>query len=302
MIKVSQLNKTYNNGHVALDDVSFEIPSGSFFGLLGLNGAGKSTIINILCNLVQKTSGKVYYNVLDSDKDKISIKKIVGIMPQEVNRNPFNTVSELLHYQAGYYGLSGPRIKNNIDELLTTLRLEDKRHVECRMLSGGMMRRVILARALVSEPQYLFLDEPTAGVDVDLRRDIYSLLKKVHQRGVTMILTSHYMEDIESLCDQVAIIHKGNIVKSGPIDSIDLGQNTQPSYILTLKENVAQIPEIPGVSTRKISDRMIEVTMHNDNRIETLIQSIAAAGFHIEHISSSKNRLESYMSQLMQDK
>lgn len=298
MISIKNLNKRYANKFLALDDVSFEIPTGSFYGLLGLNGAGKSTFINILCSLVQKSSGLVYYDDLNLDNDVIKIKKKIGIMPQEINLNPFTTVAQILNYQAGYYGLTGKSVQTRIDRLLETLHLETKRDIQVRMLSGGMKRRVILARSLVTNPQYLFLDEPTAGVDVDLRRDIYELLRSEHKKGTTIILTSHYMEDVESLCQELAIINHGKIVKSGNLNDIDLGHQTEPSYIVTFSEPLVKLPETNGVSAKKIANKMFEVTLKPPTNISMWIGLMTQSGLNIEHISSSKNRLESYMSQL----
>lgn len=298
MITIKNLTKRYNNNFLALDDVSFEIPSGSFFGLLGLNGAGKSTFINILCSLVKKTSGNVTYDKLNLDTDVTAIKRKIGIMPQEINLNPFTTVEQALTYQAGYYGLAGPGVLDKINALLQELTLESKRHTEIRMLSGGMKRRVLLARSLVTNPEYLFLDEPTAGVDVDLRRDIYELLRSVHKQGTTVILTSHYMEDVESLCHDLAIINQGKIVKSGPLNEIDLGCQTQPAYIITFTESLQDIPHVKDVDTKKISEKMYEITLNSSTSICQWISTVNQMGLTIEHISSSKNRLESYMSQL----
>lgn len=298
MITVKNLTKRYNNDYLALDNVSFQVPTGSFFGLLGLNGAGKSTFINILCSLVKKTSGEVIYDSLDLDQNMTKIKRKIGIMPQEINLNPFTTVEQTLVYQAGYYGLTGPDVSKKIAYLLDELKLTPKRKAEIRMLSGGMKRRVLLARSLVTNPEFLFLDEPTAGVDVDLRRDIYELLRSVHKKGTTVILTSHYMEDVESLCHDLAIINKGQIVKSGPLNEIDLGSQIQPSYIITFAEAPGNIPDIEHVEMKNISEKMYEVTLGPQVSISDWMQIITKMGISIEHISSSKNRLESYMSQL----
>ncbi len=297
MIQIKQLSKRYANGLLALDKVNISIKKGQFFGLLGLNGAGKSTFINILCHILNKTSGSIVIDGLDFETHTIEVKKKMGFMAQELNFNPFSTVSESLLYQAGYYGMTGPSVKEHITQLLQQLRLSDKRDTAIRMLSGGMKRRVLLARALITKPDYLFLDEPTAGVDVDLRQDIYRLLKDVHAQGTTIILTSHYMEDIENLCTFVAVIHKGNLVNQGPIDSIDLGDSSQPTYTIHTIADVPTTMRIAGLDIRQMSPRCIEVTVTNNRNTHEWLNQLAQEGVEVKHINSSKNRLESYMSQ-----
>lgn len=297
MIQIDGLCKQYENGFTALKGIDLTIHKGEFFGLLGLNGAGKSTFINILCHILHKTSGTITIDGLDFDQHLIPLKRKMGFMAQELNFNPFSTVDETLRYQAGFYGLSGPSVTAHIDELLGRLHLSDKKHAELRMLSGGMKRRVMLARAIVSQPEYLFLDEPTAGVDVDLRKDIYKLLKEMHKKGTTMILTSHYMEDIETLCDHVAIIHRGTVVNQGPIDSINLGDKSPPSYHVQIDSSLPEDFHIDGLSIRVMGPRQLDITVTKPQLIHDWIAAIHQRGLHITHIHSSKNRLESYMSQ-----
>ncbi len=209
-LEIKNLHKTYSSGHQALNGVSFEVKKGEIFGLLGPNGAGKTTTINIMAGVVNKTAGEVSVLNTSIDEDHLAVKKKVGVVPQELVYDRFFTVEKTLQYQAGYYGISDAQDK--IDELLKALSLEDKRNVSTGALSGGMKRRLMVAKALVHDPDLVVLDEPTAGVDIELRWGLWEYVKELHKRGKTIILTTHYLEEAEAMCDRLAILDKGNVL------------------------------------------------------------------------------------------
>ncbi|MFL6784559.1 MAG: ABC transporter ATP-binding protein, partial [Sphingomicrobium sp.] len=213
-IRIESLSKTYAGGKRALDSVSFDVPRGQIFGLLGPNGAGKSTLINILAGLVTKSAGQVSIWGFDIDQHPRNAKRSIGIVPQEIIFDPFFTPKETLEIQAGLYGVPpGDRIS---DELLAAMHLTDKADAYSRTLSGGMKRRLLVAKAMVHSPPILVLDEPTAGVDVELRRQLWDYVRKLHADGVTIVLTTHYLEEAEELCDRIAIIHHGRVIANEP--------------------------------------------------------------------------------------
>lgn len=214
-LSISKLKKTYSNGTIALKGIDLEIPEGSFFGLLGPNGAGKSTIINIVMGLARPSYGNATVFGHDVVSDYQKARSHVGLAPQEVNLDWFLTVRDTLDYHGGYYGMPKKLRKERIDELLEVFSLTEKADVNTRMLSGGMKRRVILARAMMHRPKMLILDEPTAGVDVELRLELWKYIEKVNKEGTTILLTTHYIEEAEQMCDQLALINNGKIVKTG---------------------------------------------------------------------------------------
>jgi len=219
-LSVSKLKKTYSNGTVALKGINLEIPEGSFFGLLGPNGAGKSTIINIIMGLARPSSGNAEVFGHDVVADYQKARSYVGLAPQEVNLDWFLTVRDTLDYHGGYYGMPKKERVERIDELLDVFSLTEKADVNTRMLSGGMKRRVVLARAMMHRPKMLILDEPTAGVDVELRLELWKYMKKVNKEGTTILLTTHYIEEAEQMCDQLALINHGKIIKTGTSDQL----------------------------------------------------------------------------------
>ena len=217
---VTGVKKTYEGGKVALKGVDLSINEGEFFALLGPNGAGKSTLIGVTCGLVQKTEGKIIVQGCDIDTDGDNAKLHIGLVPQEVNADIFTPVEEVLYIQAGYYGISRKEAKPQIEMLLDRLALTDKRKSQVIELSGGMKRRLIIARALVHKPTLLFLDEPSAGVDVELRHDMWKFLRELNENGVTIILTTHYLEEAEKLCKRIAIINHGEIKRVGTMEEV----------------------------------------------------------------------------------
>ncbi len=213
-ISIRNLSKIYADGKQALDDVSFDVPRGQIFGLLGPNGAGKSTLINILSGMVRKTSGHASIWGFDIDKHPRNAKASIGIVPQEIIFDPFFTPAEALEVQAGLYGI--PKSRRRTNELLRAVRLEDKADAYSRTLSGGMKRRLLVAKAMVHSPPILVLDEPTAGVDIDLRQQLWEYVEELNQAGVTIVLTTHYLEEAENLCEQIAIINHGKLIANKP--------------------------------------------------------------------------------------
>lgn len=230
-LEIKNLHKKYDNGPVAVKDISLHVGKGEFFALLGPNGAGKSTLIGITCGLVQKTSGTVIVQGHNIDNDGDNAKLNVGLVPQEFNFSIFEEVESILFTQAGYYGISRKEAAPQITMLLEKLGLADKRKTKAMALSGGMKRRLMIARALVHKPKLLFLDEPTAGVDVELRLEMYTFLRELNESGVTIILTTHYLEEAEKLCKRIAIISKGEIRKQGTIEEVMGGRKLEDVYL-----------------------------------------------------------------------
>ena len=241
-LKVEGLRKTYSNGLVALDGVSLEVGSGRFFGLLGPNGAGKTTLINSVVSLARPDSGEVTVFGKDAFAEYKEARRMIGVSPQEINLDKFLTVEESLLYHAGYYGVEKKKAKERSEELLERFALSDKRKARTSTLSGGMKRRVMFARALVHDPKILFLDEPTAGVDVELRYKLWEYIRELNRGGMTMLLTTHYLEEAEELCDEIALINGGRIAAQGTKDDLkeEYGaRNVEEVYLRVVGHDVA---------------------------------------------------------------
>jgi ABC-2 type transport system ATP-binding protein len=281
-ISLRNLKKTYANGFEAIKGINLDIPQGTFFALLGPNGAGKSTTIGVVTGLTRPTSGHVEVNGFDIMRDPVQAKSSIGLVPQEFNFSIFETVHNIITTQAGYYGIplseSGPRA----DMLLKDLGLFDKRHEASRNLSGGMKRRLMIARALIHAPQILILDEPTAGVDIELRREMWEFLKKLNQSGVTIILTTHYLEEAETLCDRVAIINHGEIVQEGNMKDL-LSTMNESSYLLDTADG-----------------ETLEVSIKKTERIGSAIAKLEQEGKAITSLRNKTNRLEELFLKLTQ--
>lgn len=230
-LAIEGLKKIYEGGKLALHDFTLTIPQGDFFALLGPNGAGKTTLIGIVCGLVEKTEGKVVVQGHDIDHNRNAAKVHIGLVPQEFNFNIFETVEDILFTQAGYYGLSRHEVRNHIEELLKKLGLLEKRNAKAMTLSGGMKRRLMIARALVHKPTFLFLDEPTAGVDVELRNEMWVFLRELNASGVTIVLTTHYLEEAEKLCRHIAIMNQGAIKTVGTLAEVTEGKSLETVYL-----------------------------------------------------------------------
>lgn len=239
-IRIDGLGKTYDGGKRALDGVSLEVRQGEFFGLLGPNGAGKSTLINILAGLVTKSEGKVDIWGFDIDQHPRNAKLSIGIVPQEILFDPFFTPREALEIQAGLYGI--PKAERRSDELLAAMRLTDKAHAYSRTLSGGMKRRLLVAKAMVHSPPILVLDEPTAGVDIELRQQLWEYVRELHRQGTTVILTTHYLEEAEELCERIAIINHGKVVANEPTGQL-LGRAQEKNVVVTVDRDLDAVPD-----------------------------------------------------------
>ena len=290
-IRIESLSKTYAGGKVALNDVSFDVPRGQIFGLLGPNGAGKSTLINILAGLVVKTSGKVDIWGFDIDEHPRNAKRSIGVVPQEIIFDPFFTPSETLEIQAGLYGVTPPGRKTA--ELLAAMRLTDKANAYSRTLSGGMKRRLLVAKAMVHSPPILVLDEPTAGVDVELRRQLWDYVRKLHATGVTIVLTTHYLEEAEQLCDRIAIIHHGRVIANEPTRQL-VSRAQEKAVVVTFDQDIAAVPTNPAFENiALIDERTLEITFRKDKvNAGQVLAALAADGLAIVDVTTRDPDLE----------
>lgn len=305
-IEISNLNKTYkpsgkNPGKVAVKDVDLVIPQGSIFGLLGPNGAGKSTIINIMAGLVMKTSGHVKVWDIDIDKDPRNARAAIGVVPQEINYDPFFSPKKLLDLQAGLYGV--PKAERRSMEILTLMGLADKANAYTRSLSGGMRRRLMVAKAMVHNPPILVLDEPTAGVDIELRKQLWDNVRELNKRGVTILLTTHYLEEAEELCDTIAIINHGKIIACEEKEKL-LGRLDNKEIRFRLDREVGTIPEILSGYRIEAEGRRTLLVRYTpgEQSIGEIIAKIQQAGYGISDISTSESDLENVFLQLVSGK
>ncbi|EXJ13054.1 MULTISPECIES: ABC transporter ATP-binding protein [Nitrincola] len=288
---LEDLNKTYANGFVALKGISLEVKEGDFFALLGPNGAGKSTTLGIVSSLVNKTSGRVKIFGFDLETQTADAKKMLGVVPQEFNFNAFEKVIDIVVTQAGFYGIPKRIATERAEFYLRKLGLWEKKNQSARMLSGGMKRRLMIARALVHEPKLLILDEPTAGVDIELRRSMWEFLREINAQGTTIILTTHYLEEAESLCRNIAIIDKGNIIENTSMRSLLLKLNTE-TFILDLKDELPDALAISGYALRQIDARTIEVDVDKNTGLNRVFQQLADQGVEVMSMRNKSNRLE----------
>jgi len=291
-IEISDLKKRYDGGFEALKGVSLKIEKGDFFALLGPNGAGKSTTIGILCSLVNKTSGKVSIFGADIDRDFAKAKKHLGVVPQEFNFNVFETVFNVVVTQAGFYGISKEVAEVRAEKYLKQLGLWDKKDAQSRMLSGGMKRRLMIARALIHEPDVLILDEPTAGVDIELRRSMWEFIKALNEQGTTIILTTHYLEEAEQLCRNIAIINNGEIVENTSVKAL-LKTLNQEAFILDLDQRVVANWTVAGYSVTPINDfAAIEVEVVKGQALNGIFNALSAESINVLSMRNKSNRLE----------
>lgn len=290
-LSIKQLRKSYANGFEALKGVDLEVAEGDFFALLGPNGAGKSTTIGILSTLVNKTSGSVQVFGHDLDTDPLALKRCIGLVPQEFNFNQFETAHNILTTQAGYYGIKLKEARVRAEELLQQLGLWDKRNVASRMLSGGMKRRLMIARALMHRPRLLILDEPTAGVDIELRRSMWEYLTELNEQGTTIILTTHYLEEAEQLCRNIAIIDHGYIVENSSMRAL-LGQLSKETFLLDLNTKQQQAPILEGYSTQLLDECTLQVHVEKHRGLTELFTQLSALGIEVQSLRNKSNRLE----------
>ena len=290
-LSIAGLKKVYADGFTALKGIDLEVKEGDFFALLGPNGAGKSTTIGIICSLVRKTEGSVKIFGIDVDKDFAAAKRLIGVVPQEFNFSIFEKVGDIIEVQAGFYGLSIREGAVNTEKYLKRLGLWDKRNAQARYLSGGMKRRLMIARALVHEPQLLILDEPTAGVDIEIRRSMWAFLEEMNRAGTTIILTTHYLEEAESLCRNIAIIDHGEIVENTSMRAL-LGQLTTETFVVDLAEPVEAAPEVPGFAFRKVDAQRLELDLTRGQHLNAAFAALDGAGLKVMSLRNKSNRLE----------
>lgn len=290
-LSIKQLSKIYDNGFQALKGIDLEVEEGDFFALLGPNGAGKSTTIGIICSLVKKTSGCVRVFGTDIDEDFAAAKKQLGIVPQEFNFHLFEKVFNIVVNQAGYYGLPRQQAEQRAEQYLKELGLWEKRSDTARSLSGGMKRRLMIARALVHEPRLLILDEPTAGVDIEMRRSMWSFLRQLNAQGTTIILTTHYLEEAESLCRNIAIIDHGKIAEHSSMREL-LSQLHKEVFLLDTAEPLKQTPVLAGFECKQLDNSSIEVVVDSSQHINDVFSQLSAKGIAIRSMRNKANRLE----------
>jgi ABC-2 type transport system ATP-binding protein len=290
-LSLRNLRKTYSNGFEALKGIDLDVEAGDFFALLGPNGAGKSTSIGIICSLVNASSGTVTVFGHDLRRERDKAKNCIGVVPQEINFNQFETVSSILLNQAGYYGVPRKLALQRSEKCLTQMELWDMRNTVSRRLSGGMKRRVMIARAMMHEPKLLILDEPTAGVDIEIRRSMWKLMREVNGQGTTIILTTHYLEEAESLCRNIAIIDQGRIVEHSDMKSL-LARLNIDHFLLDLADPVAAAPVIEGVHIERASDRVLDVSVPKTFGLNQLFSRLSEQGIKVISLRNKSNRLE----------
>ncbi len=290
-LEVNDLLKIYSSGQKALKGISLNIEEGDFFALLGPNGAGKSTFIGIVASLVNKTAGSVQVFGHSLDTDLIAAKRLIGLVPQEFNFNIFTQVIDVLTTQAGYYGVPYREAKERAEHYLQQLGLFEKRKTVVRFLSGGMKRRLMIARALVHQPKLLILDEPTAGVDIELRRLLWTYLEKINEEGLTILLTTHYLEEVEILCKRVAIIDEGKLLLQKTVHDLLADFNTE-TFMLDLETSLLEVPVLPGFVPRLLGPNSLEVPLQQEQTVNDLFQALEGLGIKVKSLRSKFNRLE----------
>ena len=300
-LAIENLQKTYANGNRALKGIDLAVEAGDFYALLGPNGAGKTTAIGIITSLVNKTGGRVEVFGHDIDTDLEGAKACIGLVPQEVNLNQWETVQNVVLNQAGYYGLGRRLAHERTEKYLRALRLWDRREDQARMLSGGMKRRLMIARALVHEPRLLMLDEPTAGVDIEIRRSMWDFLREINAAGTTIILTTHYLEEAESLCRHVAIIDEGEIIEDAPMSTV-LRKLQREVFVLDLAEPVDEAPVLEGFEATLREDGELEVDKGPSVDLNALFAQLDDRGIRVVSLRNKANRLEELFMRLVENK
>ncbi len=290
-LEINQLAKTYHNGVTALKGISFDVEAGDFFALLGPNGAGKTTTIGIITSLVNKSGGSVKVFGHDIDSELSAAKAEIGLVPQEFNFGVFEKIIHIVVNQAGYYGIPRKLAYQRAEIYLKKLGLWEKRDQAARNLSGGMKRRLMIARALVHKPRLLILDEPTAGVDIELRRSMWDFLKEINERGTTVILTTHYLEEAENLCRNIAIIDHGEIVENTRMRTL-LDKLTMETFVLYLEEAMMEPPQLDGFTCRLADEYTLEVDIIKGQRVNDLFQQLSKLDIKATSMRNKANRLE----------
>jgi len=298
-LSLRQLTKTYKNGVQALKGIDLDVEEGDFFALLGPNGAGKTTAIGIVTSLVNKTAGKVQVFGHDLDTELEVAKSCIGVVPQEINFNQFETVATILVNQAGFYGIPRKVARDRVEKYLTQLQLFDKRNSISRSLSGGMKRRLMIARALIHEPRLLILDEPTAGVDIEVRRSMWEFVRQINTAGTTIILTTHYLEEAETLCRNVAIIDKGRIIENDRMSRV-LRKLHAEVFVLNLRDPLAGAPELPGYPVAMPDDHTLEIEVSKDQSLNDIFTRLTSQGIDVLSMRTKTNRLEELFMRLVE--
>ncbi|MDH3339093.1 MAG: ABC transporter ATP-binding protein [Gammaproteobacteria bacterium] len=300
-LSIKNLTKTYANGNQALKGINFSVEAGDFYALLGPNGAGKTTAIGIISSLVNKSGGQVEIFGHNIDKEIAVAKSCIGLVPQEINLNLWEGVHNIVLNQAGYYGLGRSLARERAEKYLRALRLWDRRNDNARSLSGGMKRRLMIARALVHEPKLLILDEPTAGVDIEIRRSMWNFLRDINQAGTTIILTTHYLEEAESLCRHVAIIDEGRIIEDAPMSAV-LRKLQREVFVLSLEDPLGEAPALAGFETLLRDERELEVDKGPAVDLNDLFTQLDERNIRVVSLRNKANRLEELFMRLVENK
>jgi ABC-2 type transport system ATP-binding protein len=300
-LSIENLTKTYANGNQALKGINFSVDAGDFYALLGPNGAGKTTAIGIITALVNKTGGKVEIFGHSIDTELAAAKACIGLVPQEINLNLWEGVHNIVLNQAGYYGLGRALAHERAEKYLRALRLWDRRNDNARSLSGGMKRRLMIARALVHEPKLLILDEPTAGVDIEIRRSMWEFLRNINKAGTTIILTTHYLEEAESLCRHVAIIDEGTIIEDARMSTV-LRKLQREVFVLSLEDALQEAPQLQGFETVLRDERELEVDKGPAVDLNDLFTQLNERSIRVVSLRNKANRLEELFMRLVENK
>jgi len=298
-LSVRGLTKTYKNGVQALKGVDLEVERGDFFALLGPNGAGKTTLIGIVTSLVNKSGGEARVFGYDIDRELEAAKACIGVVPQEINFNMFETPYTIVVNQAGFYGIARHVARQRAEKYLKQLQLWDKRDKMSRGLSGGMKRRLMIARALMHEPRLLILDEPTAGVDIEIRRSMWEFVREINARGTTIILTTHYLEEAETLCRNIAIIDDGQIVERDRMSSLLRRLHTE-TFVLNLRNSLSVAPKLDGYISMLVDDRTLEVEVSKDQNLNDIFSRLTTLGIEVLSMRNKVNRLEEIFMRLVE--
>jgi len=298
-LTIRNLTKTYANGNQALKGIDLTVEEGDFYALLGPNGAGKTTAIGIISSLVNKSSGEVEIFGHSIDSELEAAKACLGIVPQEINLNLWEKVGNVVLNQAGYYGIGGKLARERVEKYLRALRLWDRRDDSARSLSGGMKRRLMIARALVHEPRLLILDEPTAGVDIEIRRSMWDFLREINAAGTTIILTTHYLEEAENLCRHIAIIDEGRIIEHDRMATV-LRKLHSEVFVLNLRDPVTAAPALPGYRISLTDDRTLEVEVSKEQNLNEVFAALSGFGIEVLSMRNKSNRLEELFMRLVE--
>jgi ABC-2 type transport system ATP-binding protein len=297
---VDNLRKTYSNGVEALKGISLTVQQGDFFALLGPNGAGKSTLIGILSSLVNSTSGDAQVFGVSVNKDRSAAMRLIGLVPQEINFNQFEKPFDICVNEAGFYGIPRKEAAKRAEKYLKELRLWDKAQMQARTLSGGMKRRLMIARAMMNEPKLLILDEPTAGVDIEIRRSMWQFVSGINAAGTTVILTTHYLEEAESLCRNIAIIDHGTIIENTSMKRL-LATLDVETFVLDVTSVPAELPALPGVTLRERDEHTLEAEMARSHDLNSLFAALSANGIMVTSMRNKTNRLEELFVRLVEN-